>query len=815
MVAEGPTTTGSINAKLTLDASDFMAKLAAADAAARKLGGVDPSIRVDVDDNGAITKLAAVDAAAKKLDGSSRSLNASLRNVNDTNQAGVSRWQLIAAAIIALIPLLAPLAGYAVGVAGALAGMGAAGGLAIYGIIRALKDASVSGAEYKNGLAQLKSALDSLGSTAATALLGSFKQAVTQISAALPFLNSQINTFGRILGNVGTAVLSGVISALRILNPLFVEASVYVLNLARGFQQWTQGGGLQKFADYARTQLPLVADALGSLAAAALHIVEALAPLGTIVVQGLTLLGNAISAIPLPVLLAVGTAAVAGFTAFKLWSAIQPILSSVAAAIGAVGLSTQLAAGPIGWITAGISALAAVLAVSVVSSQQASQAAVDYANALQQDNDKIGENVRLLAVKNLHDSGAIAAAHQLGISTQTLTEAAVGNAGAMQKVSDVLGHVENGLSSSGSATGNMTDKQNKQAAALLTVKDALNSQNDALSSAKVRQQEAKDATAGANDTYVTNADLVTAMKDATDQAAAATDKLAKALAGVGQVNLTEAQANIAYQQSLADATAALKQNGATLDENTQKGRDNQAALINIANSAIALVSAHAKAGASTVDLTNDMAAARASFVATAEKMGATADEANHLADQYGLIPGNVTTAVSASGVDAAVAKVQELQQWIDNLHGKTVTIAAVAQSGTAGHLLGFANGGTIPMLHAASGLTVRGAGTSQVDSVPAMLAPGEEVVSNRFGQADFWRSTLKLMNSGNKFAVAQDIARKSGGGSAVHVVNINAPVYADGVGLIGTIRQQAGQQAQLVWNTGMAKFYQQLEGGLV
>lgn len=817
-MSEGPTTVGSINAKLTLDFSDFMAKIAEADAAARKLGGVDPNIKVDVDDNGAVTKLAAVDAAAKKLDGSSRSLNSSLRNVNDTNGASVQKWQLVAAAIIALIPLIAPLAGYALGVAGALAGMGAAAGLAIYGIIKAIKDATVTGEAYKNGLASLKSALDSLGSTAANAMLGSFKQAVIQVNAALPFLNSQVNTFGRILGNVGTSVLASVISALRILNPLFVDASAYVLQLARGFQSWVQGGGLQKFADYARTQLPIVANMLGQLAAAALHIVDALAPLGTIVVQGITLLAGAINAIPLPVLLDVATAAAAGFVAFKLWSTLQPILSAVATSIGAVGLATQLAEGPIGWITAGISALAAVLAVSVTSTQQAQQAAVDYANALQQDNDIIGENTRLLAVKNLHDDGAIKNAHLLGISTTDLTEAAVGNAAAYDKVTSILDEYQKRLSSTGAATGEGTQKQNDQYKAITNVSAAIGKQNKDLQDGAVREREKADAIKGSSDALIKNTDLISAMKDATDQAAAATDKLSKALAGVGQVNLTAAQANIAYQQSLADATAALQQNGATLDENTQKGRDNQTALIGIANSAIAVISAHAKAGESTQNLTNDMASARAQFISTAEQMGATADQANALADQYGLIPKNVTTAVAASGVDAAIAKVQTLQQWIDSLHGKTVQVQAVANAGVAGQLYAFANGGTIPgAIHAADGLTVRDGGSSSVDSVPAVLAPGEEVVSNMYGQASFWRSTLKLMNSGSRLAVAQDVASKVGAQAATQqsVVNINAPIYADGIGLVGMIRQVAGQQAQLVWNKGIVRMAQELNGGLV
>lgn len=748
-----------------------MEKLAAADAAARKLGSVDPTIRVDVDDNGAVTKLAAVDAAAKKLDGSSRSLDSSLRNVNNTNAGGVQKWQLMAAAIVAVLPLIAPLAGYALGVAGAFAGMGAAGALAIYGIIKATKDATVTGEAYKSGLASLKTALDSLGSTAADAMLGSFKQAVAQINAALPILNSQINTFGRILGNVGNSVLSSAISALRILNPLFVEASAYVLKLAQSFQSWAQGGGLQKFTDYARTQLPLVANMLGQLAAAALHIVDALAPLGTVVVQGITLLGAAINAIPLPLLLDVAAAAAAGFAAFKLWGLIQPILSTVATSIGAVGVATQLAEGPIGWVTAGISALAAVLAVSVTAQQQATQGAIDFANALQLDNDKIAENVRLTAVKKLHDDGAIAAGHLLGYTTQQMTAAATGNAAAMSDLNSKMAETEKRLASTGAATGEGTKKQNDQYRALKTLKQGFSEVGAELAQGKTREQEIKDATAGANTTLATNADLLTALKDASDKAATATDKLSKQLSGMGQVNLSASQANIAYEQSIADAASTAKQYGQSLDLTTDAGRRNMSALDSIASSAVALISAQAKAGTSTDVLTQNMGAARQSFITAAEAAGATAAQANQLADQYGLIPKNVTTAIATSGVPQAEADVARINAALASINRlitvrvQTIMTNATNPNTTFGlgnggiNVTGKREGGTIT---AAGGLTVPGGGSSSVDSVPALLAPGEEVVSNMNGQASFWRSALKMMNSGNRLGVAREVARLTG-----------------------------------------------------
>lgn len=61
------------------------------------------------------------------------------------------------------------------------------------------------------------------------------------------------------------------------------------------------------------------------------------------------------------------------------------------------------------------------------------------------------------------------------------------------------------------------------------------------------------------------------------------------------------------------------------------------------------------------------------------------------------------------------------------------------------NLLNWADGGTIPA--AASGMTVPGQRQPYGDKVLSYLAPGEEVISNRFGQADRWRGLLKAINA--------------------------------------------------------------------
>ncbi|MDR6970837.1 hypothetical protein [Leifsonia shinshuensis] len=261
---------------------------------------------------------------------------------------------------------------------------------------------------------------------------------------------------------------------------------------------------------------------------------------------------------------------------------------------------------------------------------------------------------------------------------------------------------------------------------------------------------------------------------------------------------------------MAQAVATTKEYGKGLDVTTDSGRRNMGALNDIASAATSLIAAQAKAGTSTDVLTANMASARQAFINAAIAAGATADQANNLTDQYGLIPKNVSTAVQVSGLDDAKNKVIGLQQWINYLHGKTVFVDAVvnAPAGAPGRgNVGFRDGGTIP-LHAATGLTVPGSGVSWVDSVPAMLAPLEEIISNRYGQASNNRMLLKAINSNARPMQIAQIANRQAGASAAQAP-VNVYVSSNGVDLTKFIQVQVEQGGQRLFSQAA----QQLNAG--
>ena len=133
-------------------------------------------------------------------------------------------------------------------------------------------------------------------------------------------------------------------------------------------------------------------------------------------------------------------------------------------------------------------------------------------------------------------------------------------------------------------------------------------------------------------------------------------------------------AEIAYAQALDKATAAAQAGGITIDETTGKidlhteaGQAASAALIDMANSHTKAAQAALDDGASMEEVTAMTQTARDEFVAVATQMGLTGDQAEDLADRYGLIPGELSTDISLTGADEATSKAEAVKAMIDTL----------------------------------------------------------------------------------------------------------------------------------------------------
>lgn len=288
---------------------------------------------------------------------------------------------------------------------------------------------------------------------------------------------------------------------------------------------------------------------------------------------------------------------------------------------------------------------------------------------------------------------------------------------------------------------------------------------------KLAAQLAADSTAKQKEQL---AELTGAASEADDTIS----QLADSIRNFGSTQLSVEQTESDFQAAIDDAAAALKENGKSLDLNSEKGRANAAALRQIAQDGISATAAIAENGGTQEDAAAKMQTVRDQYIATAQSFGKTKDEAVAMADGIKLIPENVSTLFQQQGADevsnkakdvkadvdripssketklrgdlsdakkkladlqarlstvpkskstklnaevaAAKANVASLQAQLNGIQSKTITI-------TTNQVTTATKDNTVGIFKADGG-SVRGPGTGTSDSIPAMLSNGEYVV---------------------------------------------------------------------------------------
>lgn len=250
----------------------------------------------------------------------------------------------------------------------------------------------------------------------------------------------------------------------------------------------------------------------------------------------------------------------------------------------------------------------------------------------------------------------------------------------------------------------------------------------------------------------------------------AMNQLADSIRGLGNTAIDASNAEISFQQAIDDATKSVKENGRNTDINTQKGRANRQALNQLATSSHELTGALVENNASQKKVTQSMKDGRTAFIRAAESMGYSRQEAKKLADQAGFTRKDIDKVTESLKIVAkqhpkptvtaqtaqAMKNLREFQSAANHLHGKTVDVNARFQAenlfGGRGYQGTPGLGG--PWKGSAGGSTVPKDGGAYSDRFPYMLAPGEEVISNRHGQADRHRALLKKINAGHAVGYA-------------------------------------------------------------
>lgn len=259
-------------------------------------------------------------------------------------------------------------------------------------------------------------------------------------------------------------------------------------------------------------------------------------------------------------------------------------------------------------------------------------------------------------------------------------------------------------------------------------------------------------------------------------AADAVDKLVQSLAAGGLVQLSVRDATRQWQQSLDDVTAAIKENGTSMDINTEKGRKNQETLDAVAQSALAKAQATYDATKATQGTGPAEEAFRASLLKSREtlikqarRFGLTKKEAEKYADSVLNIPAVRNTDVTLSGAKAAITEASRIAAAIAKIPGRKTIDVVTRKIGAQADAMGRASGGFIS-----------GPGSGTSDSIPVMLSNGEYVIKaaavEKYGVHTFDRLNAMRFASGG-LAGQRFVSAPVGGGGGTTVIEATIPVY--------------------------------------
>jgi TP901 family phage tail tape measure protein len=486
---------------------------------------------------------------------------------------------------------------------------------------------------------------------------------------------------------------------------------------------------------------------------------------------------NVFGALPAPVQSAafgIGVVAAAVSLAGGAFLIAVPKVVAFRTAVGSMGPTTQRVAGGIGAMAGalagplGLALTAGTVALGLYGMKRAeAQAAVEeFTAAIQQDSGAVGENARALAANRLEANGVYEQAQKLGIGLDLVTEAALGN-------TDALEEIESQMRDGNIIVGqDFYDKINDVADATRKGTEAADRQKQALG------EEAGAAEDGAG----AQAELELAMQEATGAAFDQTEALGDLMEQVRSLSdqvLGLRGSEREFEAAIDDATAAVAENGRTLDVTTEKGRANEAALDGIASSANDVLTAMVESGAPLDAVTAKMGQQREALVRAAIGFGMTEEAANTYADSVLRVPTRTETRAAFDGYAASQAIAQHMAALgrIPRSVSTQVIISEIRRDAAAA-----ARG----PIRRASGGWISGPGTSTSDSIPAWLSRGEFVVNARSAAQN--ALLLEAINASRGFAAGGWVSGRSGGssGGAVSKVekhyHVNAPgLYAEPV----------------------------------
>lgn len=355
-------------------------------------------------------------------------------------------------------------------------------------------------------------------------------------------------------------------------------------------------------------------------------------------------------------------------------------------ALGRTGKALSLSMGAVGVV---LTAAAVVYGIFAKRNAEAKQQVSDFKGTLDEATGAITGNTRAFVANQLATDGTAQSAKNLGLNLAEVTDAALGNQGAMDALISQLDAIIAKNTQAGSSYTGGAKSLTAQGKAAQDVKDALQGLNGNLTEAQKQQKLAAEgakentgATAEQASATAKSASALAQQKQAADAAKAsaeahtqAMEDEIKAMLRMPGLVLSLRDAQRGWQESVDAATAALKENGKTLDITTPKGRANNAALDAMAKSANDVTEAMKRNGSSNRAVVATYEQNRAGLIRTAQQFGLTKKQAVDYANKVLAIPKKTNTDIEADISDLE----SKLRKAKGQLADKNLTKARRAQ----------------------------------------------------------------------------------------------------------------------------------------
>lgn len=462
----------------------------------------------------------------------------------------------------------------------------------------------------------------------------------------------------------------------------------------------------------------------------------------------------------------------------------------------------------------GLAITGALIGLGLLSAAAAENAArvEAFAGTLDSASGKITDSTRDMVKANLaaqqsflwmNNGSAYDAAEKLGLSLDTVTDAALGNADALQEVSKqtLISKMSNAELADALERTGLNTYEYESAAKLLndTVKGSAGSIEDATEAAKQKQKADEGATEATKDQAQSLEELAGVANDTNE----AISDLADEIRNFGSAQFDVEDSTIALYDAFDSLKANLDAGAGSLDVTTAAGRETRTAMLDVARAANDNAAAIAAVGGTTDQIAGALNAGRQRIIDSRIALGDTAEAAQAYADKLIATPTAVTTAVTLTGTDAAVANLERVKSAIRdviNLIASTPVLGGSSKVSGDGSMGSFAYGG-----YTGPGSKFKPAGVVHADefvSTKETLArPGN-------------RAALEFMHAGGEISSFADgghagsaFSGYSGGGMyaadrymapsvAAPQILFNAPVVASNGTLVGMIQTVAGETVE-------------------